>query len=292
MLSFLWTFAIVAFGRVLALNAEVGAFEALFLYTAYEFGFVVKPGQSNIAPSMQDRDEPYKIEEFLKNIAPQRKVLQKDEDGKSIPGSWTQLPRWDKVDWSLINKDPKDLEQIAYELINSNFTVSYANSVDVLASNPAGFESSLITQLGIVLNNMQYEFFGGELKGPAKELFEGKVKPALQAIGNAHRKAASEGLKKTLQEHLDKSGRNWKLFTKKTDKAPVRGFTEIDMDKTVKESGNAKDLTQSMKEYRMAGANPAANKESARLNRFMNRADILQKTLQTLELAVRRTCAV
>lgn len=285
---FLWTFAILAFRHVLALNAEVGGFEALYLYSVYDYDATVRGAAENrVDPKAHDGDKAYDIEKFLKFVAPTRKVLDTDEDGNKIPGKWIELPRWDKVNWDAVQKDLDDLETIAYELLNANFSMSQAVLHRDDIDNPLGDEKTLTNQLVLIVDEAK-ALFGDA----AKQKFE-KVKTLIQAVGDVHRKAAADGLRNTFKNYKEFKEFN-KIYTKTTDKAPVRAFQEIDMEKTFKENGKAgsRQVMSHLSDFRMSGARGGASDMQRRLDRQMNNIDNLQRNTQRLTPRPKRACTI
>ncbi|KAJ6789223.1 hypothetical protein PWT90_05833 [Aphanocladium album] len=286
----LWTFAVVALRFALASSAEVGAFEALYFFSAYDYGVEVGGAAKNrIASDAHNGDKAYGIQQFLKFIAPTRKFLERDEDGKQIPGKWTELPRWDKVDWDIVEKNPDDLEKIAYELINSNFTANNVNVEKIDVGKTFSDEKTLTNQLAIIVATI-HSNFEDEIDELAKKKF-GRVNTVLQAVGDAHRKAAADGLRNSLQEYFKSKGKDYKIFTKPADKAPVRNSQEIDMEKTIKESGDGKAVTGAISDWRRNSiANDGGDEAMKGLRRRLNGADNLQRARQSLIKRPKRAC--
>ncbi|KAJ3485540.1 hypothetical protein NLG97_g6790 [Lecanicillium saksenae] len=283
MLLHIWALLAFTLHHVAADMAEVGAFEALFYHSAYLFEVEVRGlGQTVIGNGVKNGDQPCTMEEFLTYIAPTRKVLARGADGRKIPGHWIDLPRWDKVDWNLIESNPDDLEAIAYELIHSNFTSAYAQiDKTKAAANPLGDEKTLTNELALVVAAAKEL---GDIDEKAKKLFN-KVTLTLQAVSDSHRKRVADLLISVMSDYLNNKGNPFRFSFKDTDKKPVRKFREIDMEATFG-FNDEKEVSSQMRQMR-SESKVASVKD---LNRQLNNIDNLQRTRQRLTPIRRRTC--
>lgn len=290
MLLCLWAFLALAIQNVSADMAEVGAFEALFFYSAYRFeAEAMGLDKTYIARGTGNGNEPYNLQQFITYIAPTRKVLERDEDGKQIPGRWIDLPRWDKVDWDKIESNIEDLEAVAYELIHSNFTSAYAQwDLAVAADSPFSDAATLTNQLTFLVSSAN-DNIKDKTKN-IKKLYE-KCTSTLQAISDSHRKAASKAISDNLAKFIHMRGRDYKLFFKNSDKLPVRAFRELDMEKTLANLSNRRDFTKLLTGFRNIGAQ-SDMKDIVRLNKRLNNIDNLQKTRQRLTPRPKRACTI
>lgn len=110
-------------------------------------------------------------------------------------------------------------------------------------------------------------------------------------MGDALRRDAAERLKDTLVKFLKASGRDYKFSFKDSDKAPVRKYQELDIKQTLKDSGNAREVTDALKEFRSTGTQTSES-DLRSVNNRLNNIDNVQRSRLRLTPRPKRACTI